>query len=167
MNTLITEVLEYSKLNINEIVETEPIDLNKVLSDNIQLLNSILKEKNAIVISQPLPVIKANRLLVELLFQNIIENGIKYNQNEQPKVEIKVKQVENFMQLAFEDNGEGIEKEYKDRVFDMFTRLSVSEEGTGMGLAICKKIMQRMNGDIWLESERHKGSTFFIKIPIV
>jgi signal transduction histidine kinase len=165
MNTLITEVLEYSKLNINEFTDTEQIDLNEVVSDNLKSLEIFIKEKNAVIVSQSLPAIKANRLMMSILFQNLLENAIRYNVSEVPTVEISVEREATAIQLIFRDNGVGIERQYKDKIFEMFTRLSSTEEGTGMGLAICKKVIQRMNGDIWFESEVNNGSAFFVKIP--
>ena len=165
MNTLVSEVLEYSRLNISDEIETEYIDLNSIISENITQMDFILKQKNAIITSVSLPQIKSNRLLIGLLCQNILENGVKYNKQEKPVVEITYKKTEDSLTLSFQDNGIGIEENYKEKVFEMFTRLQSDGEGSGMGLAICKKILERLGGKIWFESEVGKGTNFVVELP--
>ena len=165
MNTLVSEVLEYSRLNISDEIETEYIDLNSIISENITQMDFVLKQKNATIKSVSLPQIKSNRLLIGLLCQNILENGVKYNKQERPVVEITYKTNENNLTLSFQDNGIGIEENYKEKVFEMFTRLQSDGEGSGMGLAICKKILERLGGKIWFESEIGKGTNFVVELP--
>lgn len=167
MNRLITEVLEYSKLNISNDIETEYVDLNKLVYENINHLQSFIQEKNAVISAENLPTIKTNRLLIGLIFQNLIENGIKYNEKAIPLISITGKNSSTGIELHFTDNGIGIEKEYQTSIFQMFTRLHTQHKytGSGMGLAICKKIMERLNGKIWLDSKEKEGTTFFIFIP--
>ena len=165
MNTLVSEVLEYSRLNISDEIETEDIDLNSIISENINQMDFILKQKNAVITSVSLPQIKSNRLLIGLLCQNILENGVKYNKQEKPIVEITYKRNKDNLTLSFQDNGIGIEENYKEKVFEMFTRLQSDGEGSGMGLAICKKILERLGGKIWFESEVGKGTNFVVELP--
>ena len=165
MNTLVSEILEYSRLNISDKIETEDIDLNSVIAENINQMDFVLKQKNAVIKSVSLPQIKSNRLLIGLLCQNILENGVKYNKQEKPIVEITYKKNEENLMLSFQDNGVGIEDTYKEKVFEMFTRLQSDNEGSGMGLAICKKIIERLGGKIWFESEIGKGTNFVIQLP--
>ncbi len=165
MNMLINEVLEYSRLNISQETSMELLDLNTIVSENIAQLNFILKEKNGVVVSSTLPHIKTNRLLISLLFQNILENGIKYNTQNKPKIEVSYEKNNEDIFLFFRDNGIGIEEKYKEKVFEMFTRLQNDNEGSGMGLAICKKIMERLGGKISFEPNLNQGTNFIIQLP--
>lgn len=167
MNKLITEVLEYSKLNLADSVEIENVDLNEVVSANVAQLHSLMQDKNANVIINRLPVIKANRLMMSVLFQNIIENALKYNTSEEPIVEVISVKDSQHLHITFKDNGIGIPKAYQNNVFEMFTRLHNDNEysSTGMGLAVCKKIIERFQGKIWVESEENQGASFHITIP--
>jgi signal transduction histidine kinase len=164
MNALINEILEYSKLNINQTLETENVELNDVVKDNIQSLDNFIKEKNAVVVAEDLPAINSNKLLIRLLFQNLIENGIKYNQSNPPIIRIYYQKNKDGIIITFEDNGIGIEKDFTEKIFDMFTKLHAHSDGSGMGLAICKKILERINGKIWLDSEIGRGSKFHIQL---
>jgi signal transduction histidine kinase len=168
MNKLVTEILEYSKLNITEDVETEDVDLNVLVNENMNQLRTIIEDKNAMITTVNLPTIKTNRLLIGLIFQNLIENGLKYNTSAQPKIVIESNVVKEGIELTFSDNGIGIEKDYHESVFQMFTRLHNDHQiaGTGMGLAICKKIIERLHGKITLQSEVGLGTSFVIYFPM-
>jgi light-regulated signal transduction histidine kinase (bacteriophytochrome) len=169
MNVLIQDVLEFSRLDSEaNHHRIEKIDLNDTLMLAIQNLQENLQQSKAEVVSGKLPVIQANSVYFLQLLQNIIGNGIKYNQNEKPTVTIAHKQLNQQHILSFHDNGIGIATQYHEQIFEMFKRLHTKEEykGTGIGLAICKKVVHSFGGKIWLESEIGKGSTFFISIPI-
>ncbi len=168
MNKLITEILEYSKLNITEEVETEDVDLNVLIHENMTQLRSMIEDKNAVIASNNLPIIKTNRLLIGLIFQNLIENGLKYNTSKEPKIVIESNPINEGIELTFSDNGIGIEKDYHESVFQMFTRLHNGSQiaGTGMGLAICKKIIDRLHGKITLRSEVGMGTSFTVYFPM-
>jgi signal transduction histidine kinase len=167
MSMLIDEVLEYSRLNISKEITTEQVDLNTIVTENIAHLDYILKEKNGVIVNTTLPVIKTNHLLISLLFQNILENGIKYNKQNEPKIEVSCVESKNGILLNFKDNGIGIEEQYKDKVFEMFTRLQNDGDGSGMGLAICKKIMERLDGKIWFEANGNQGTNFIVQLPFL
>ncbi|MFZ4545270.1 MAG: sensor histidine kinase [Saprospiraceae bacterium] len=168
MNILIQDVLEFSKIDSdNSTTKKEKIDLNDTLMLAVQNLHETLKENNAEIIAGKLPVLRANSVHALQLLQNMIANGIKYNQKEKPTIIITHKELENQHLITIKDNGIGIDKQYHEQIFEMFNRLHTRDEykGTGIGLAICKKIVQNIGGKIWLESEPGQGSSFFISIP--
>ncbi|MFK7931882.1 MAG: ATP-binding protein, partial [Saprospiraceae bacterium] len=133
------------------------------------MLASTIEEKNAeIIITNPLPSVFANRSSIVLLFQNLLENAIKYNQSDVPTVKISSQKQVGSFSIVIEDNGIGISQEYHDEIFVMFARLHSQQtyEGTGLGLATCKKIVDQLNGTISLSSEINKGSVFTINLPL-
>ena len=169
MYTLIQDVLEYSRVNNNQSMTgwEKEVDLNEILANVIYNIDSDIKQKNAEVQTCPLPVVKGSKVHLLQLFQNLISNGIKYNANELPKVQLSHEENMDEHIIKVEDNGIGIETQYHEKVFDMFKRLHTqsSYSGTGLGLSICKKVIQDMKGRIWLESEPGIGTTFFVSIP--
>jgi signal transduction histidine kinase len=163
---LVDDLLNYSKLDKN-IGDPLPIDLNEMLCNIITNNAQILKDKNAEIISHYLPTIHAHKSLISLLWQNIILNGLKYNDNPYPYIEVGVfKEKENLV-FWIRDNGIGIPPQYQEEVFRMFRRLHTSDkyEGTGIGLAFCKRIVDFYEGKIWFESIEECGTTFFFTIP--
>ena len=165
MDSLISATLEYSKVNHDVVIEKKEIDLNNVVN-NIKM-NLLQNYGNEVVIEKDdLPIVLAEEGQMTLLFQNLIENGLKYNQKINKIVKVNSKSTSEKILITVKDNGIGINKEYHEQIFNMFKRLHTSHEyeGTGLGLAICKKIVDRMNGKIWIESEEGKGTTFFIEL---
>jgi light-regulated signal transduction histidine kinase (bacteriophytochrome) len=126
-----------------------------------------IKESAAGIESDLLPTIPADSTEMSHLFQNLIGNAIKFHGSEPPRVHISAKQDGPFWVFSVSDNGIGIEKEHQERIFLMFERLHdrARYPGTGIGLAICKRIVDRMSGQIWVESEVSKGSTFHFTVP--
>ena len=114
----------------------------------------------------PLPTLSATPVRMFSLFKNLIENGIKYNQSQQPQIKINYKDKNSYHQFSVKDNGIGIPKEYHQAVFDLYKRLQTKKayQGSGLGLSNCKKIVSSMGGTIWVESEGDHGSTFFFTI---
>lgn len=168
MNTLIQDVLEFSRIDSETLEQKrEKVDLNDTLVLAIQNLQESIRESGAEIIAAKLPIIEANSVHFLQLFQNIIGNGIKYNQQAQPKVEINYQLLNSTHIITIKDNGIGIDPQYHEQIFEMFKRLHTRDEykGTGIGLAICKKIIQNLGGKIWIESDINQGSTFFISIP--
>jgi signal transduction histidine kinase len=164
---LIEDLLNYSKIDKN-LDEPETIDLNKSL--NLMKMNilSVSKDKNIHFEIQNMPILRGHRTLVTQLFQNLINNGLKYNKNEQPMVTIGCEMNKRGVQQFYiKDNGIGIAPEHQERIFSMFHRLhnQTEYEGTGIGLAFCKRIVQIYGGTIWVESEEGKGSTFHFSLP--
>ena len=138
--------------------------MNQVLSN----LKVIIKENKATVSHDPLPEVMADSTQLVQVFQNLILNGIKFHSEEAPKIHISAEKKANEWIFSVQDNGIGIDPQYSKRIFEIFKRLHTREKysGTGIGLAICKKIVERHGGRIWVESELGKGSTFYFTLPI-
>lgn len=166
MYSLIQDVLEYSRINEKE-VPTAEVDLNESLMFVLQNLKDDMQSKGAVVFAKPLPVIEANSVHILQLFQNLIGNGIKYNINRKPKVILSHRMDSASHVFSVIDNGIGISEEYHKQIFQMFKRLHTKDEypGTGIGLALCKKIINNLGGEIWLESVPGRGTTFYFSIP--
>lgn len=167
MKKLIEDILEYSKLN-QEKRESEIIALNKLVNEVTDSIASMVQQKKAqISIIGKLSAIKYEKTKMVLLFKNLIENGITYNQAKTPTIKIKQSEFGNNIRLSFADNGIGIEPKYFSTLFKMFSRLHSNKdyEGAGIGLSLCKKIVNNMGGSLSLESQPGKGSTFYIDMP--
>lgn len=167
MRQIILDLLNFSRVS-NEDAGFENFELSDVVKDVCMLQSKLIKEKNATFIIGNLPTLYSVRHYLNQLFQNIISNALKYSREEVP-LEIKIDSIEykTHYQLSVKDNGIGIEKEYFEKIFIIFQRLHDKEEyqGNGMGLAIAKKIMDKLNGRIWVESQPGKGSVFYMIIP--
>jgi PAS domain S-box-containing protein len=165
MYELLNGLLAYSRIHTKG-KEFKDIDSRHILSDVLKNLSLKINERNAIVKYDDLPVIHADETQMIQLFQNLISNAIKFSP-ENPKIIITCKTEEDKYCFAVKDNGLGIESQYFDRIFKIFQRLQARDkyEGTGIGLAICKRIVERHGGIIWVASEPGKGSTFYFTIP--
>jgi PAS domain S-box-containing protein len=165
MRHLIDDLLDYSKVGSLD-HELSVLDLNKTLEDVLDNLHVVINEKSAKIIVDNLPSIKANEYQIVTLFQNLISNAIKYCK-ETPEVKVGYLDDDLYCIFYVEDNGIGIDDYYKDYVFQIFNRLHSKKEfpGNGIGLAICKRIVNNLNGSIWFESIKGKGSKFFFKVP--
>ncbi|CAD0226047.1 Histidine kinase response regulator hybrid protein [Planktothrix agardhii] len=167
MQELIKNLLEYSRVGTKK-RNFEPTDCQEILRKSLADLHSIIENSLAIVTYEKLPILMADRIQLGQLFQNLIANGIKYQSpNIQPKIVISVQEKPEEWLFRVEDNGIGIKPENFDRIFQVFQRLHTNQEypGTGVGLAICKKIIERHQGRIWLESEWQIGTTFNFTLP--
>ena len=163
---LILDLLEYSKFSIDR-DGFKVLDAGKVIEDVKDSLCSLLKQHHAIIDVKPLPVIYADPSLLHQLFKNLLTNSIKYRGESTPKISIDcIAQGDNYL-FSVSDNGIGIDPGYSEKIFDLFQRLHKNEafEGTGVGLAICEKIIRLHRGSIWVESMPGKGSTFYFTIP--
>lgn len=167
MHVLIQDVLEFSKVDSVPDTKKEKIDMNESIMLVVQNLQEAIKETNAEILTDTLPTIEGNSVQILQLLQNLVGNGIKYNKNHLPKVEITHNRVNGHHIFAIKDNGIGISQEYHDQIFEMFKRLHTRDEykGTGIGLAICKKIVNNFGGRIWLDSNFGQGSIFYFTIP--
>ena len=161
---LIKGLLEYSCVGKEKSFET--VDISFVIGEVCAHLKPIIDEAGATVEYGKMPKIRANYIEMLQLFQNLIVNAIKYKSHKPLKIQINV-QSEGLMRLfSIKDNGIGIDPQYKDRIFDMFQRLHAKTEysGTGIGLAICKKIVANHGGKIWIDSTVGEGTTFYFSI---
>jgi light-regulated signal transduction histidine kinase (bacteriophytochrome) len=167
MRQIILDLLEYSRTGRIE-KKIELVDVNKVLEDVIQVHKKTLNTTHAEVNVSLLPVIKSNVIPLTQIFQNLIGNSLKYHKkNVAPIIEIKCAENEELWTFSVKDNGIGIASEYFTKIFIIFQRLHRKEEysGTGIGLAITKKLVENLGGKIWVESEPQNGSTFYFTIP--
>lgn len=161
MEQLITDVLEYSGVGTDSEVY-ENVDINEVLADIVTLLH--FPEHIAIEVRHDFPVIKADRVKIQQLFQNLISNGIRYCDKDPGVIAINYTEDEQQYTFSVKDNGIGIPKEYHDKIFKIFQSLNTHKESTGIGLSIVKKIVDMYGGKIWLESIVGEGTTFFFTI---
>ena len=166
MKDLIRSSLSYSRIDSRARPFTD-VDLNKTFDDIVALLEPSINDSGAKVTADPLPTIRGDASQLLQLFQNIISNGIKYQSHNTPIIHVKSKQVGNYWELAISDNGIGISKENSQKVFNIFHRAHSQSKypGTGIGLAICKRVVERHRGEISLKSVLNEGTTFYIKFP--
>ena len=166
MQALIQDLLLYARAGTSEKTWVS-VDLNIVLDSVTQDLQAAIAEANAIIIVEDLPTILVNPVEITQVLQNLVDNGLKFSRK-QPRIEIKAeKQTENWL-ISVKDNGIGIEPEFQEQIFQVLQRLHPPDvyPGTGIGLAICQKILQRYESNIWVESEIGKGSTFYFTFPV-
>lgn len=163
---LIEDLLNYSKIDKN-IGAPQSVDLSKVLFLVNNNLQSFITEKKAQIIAGDLPILMGHTSLFVQLFQNFINNGLKYNKQDIPTVTISTETQGQDLVFKIMDNGIGIPPQYQDQIFGMFRRLhsSAEYEGSGIGLAFCQRIVATYGGRIWLESEEGRGTTFFFTLP--
>lgn len=166
MQTLINDLLAYSRLG-REKNPFVPIDCQKIFTEACQNLSSQLRYNQATVTPKDLPTVIGDRSQLLQLFQNLIGNAIKYRGENTPIVQVTAALENNAYLFAVKDNGIGIEPENFQKVFQMFKRLHGHSQypGTGIGLAICQKIVENHGGRIWVESECDRGSTFYFTLP--
>jgi len=166
MQTLIGDLLAYSRLGRGE-WSVGPVDCSSVLARALANLGVAIEESHAVVTSDPLPTVPANEAELTQLLQNLISNAIKFRGERPPAVQVSARRSGAEWVFAVRDNGIGIAPEHRERIFVIFQRLNPRDRysGTGIGLAICKKIVDRHRGRIWVESEPGGGSTFLFSIP--
>lgn len=169
MHQLIDALLEYSKITMTT-KPFEQVNLQTILKDVISDLETSISKSGASIESPPLPTVTAYKFQMYQLFKNLVSNALKFvKKDEKPIIKIKSRSIEkNLTEITVEDNGIGFEEEYKESIFDPFCRLhgKSAYEGSGIGLATCKKIIQRHNGTISAKSTLGGGSTFTITLPI-
>jgi signal transduction histidine kinase len=165
MSTFIDNLLNYSK-TISSAHKLEPVDMNAVVKEILEDLNFQLKKVNAKVTVAELPIVNASPLLMNQLISNLLGNAIKYAGQEPLQIDITAKSEEGFWVFSVRDNGIGIDPNDAKRIFDLFQRVGeAGRPGTGIGLTLCKKIIEEYGGRIWVDSEPGKGSTFYFTLP--
>jgi light-regulated signal transduction histidine kinase (bacteriophytochrome) len=159
--------LEYSRIATKDFA-VKPVDLEEILAQVAQLYASDIREHKIKIIKEKLPVLVANHGQMLQLFQNLIGNAIKYRKIDgELVIKVGAALVNNKYQFTIADNGIGFDMKFSGKIFVIFQRLHLKETypGTGIGLAICKKILSKHHGDIWAQAEPGKGSTFYFTIP--
>jgi PAS domain S-box-containing protein len=167
MRQLIQALLELGRIGKKDL-DFRRVALQQVLDEARQRLQAVIEERAAVIHSeQPLPELVVDPVLAVQLLQNLLSNAIKFQPGERPAVEIKARRGEGEWVVAVRDHGIGIDPKHFERIFRIFQRLHTADEyeGSGVGLAICEKIVQLHGGRIWVESEAGKGSTFYFSIP--
>ncbi|WP_254531695.1 sensor histidine kinase [Natrinema gelatinilyticum] len=167
MRDMIDGLLEYSRVDTAG-DPLEPTDLNAVLEDVLADLQVRVDEQDARISVDELPRVEGDADQLRQLFQNLLANAIKYSGDDRPRVHVSAERDGTSWLVSVDDDGVGIDPEDQDRIFDVFQRLHSREErsGTGIGLALCKRIVKRHDGRIWVDSEPDEGSTFTVALPL-
>jgi light-regulated signal transduction histidine kinase (bacteriophytochrome) len=169
MAELIDILLEYSRLETNQ-TKFRLINCNQIVEDVKERLKTAIATTEAEITYDSLPSIKADPILLIQLFQNLIDNAIKYRSQEKPKIHISAQFIEELNKkkwlFSFADNGIGIEENEQKQIFLLFKRLNenTTDKGSGIGLAICEKVVKYHGGTIWVESKKGEGSKFCFTI---
>lgn len=167
MQAMISGVLDYFRAG-NSAADTEPVNFGNIVDSAVANLGTIVAETGArIQHSSRLPTLAVDRRQMVQLFQNLIGNAIKFRGDAVPRIVITARERDADWEFAVQDNGIGIDPKYHDRIFGMFQRLHTSEEypGTGIGLPMCKRVVERHGGRLWVTSAPGEGSTFFLTLP--
>ena len=166
MQALINDLLAYSRVATRG-KPLQPSDSHAVLGEAIRNLAALIEENQAIITNNDLPTVRADAAQLVLVFQNLLANAIKFRSSGLPSVHVSAQNRGPDWIFSVQDNGIGIEPQHAERVFVIFQRLHTRQEypGTGIGLAVCKRVVERHGGRIWFESEPGKGTTFFFTLP--
>jgi PAS domain S-box-containing protein len=166
MKQLINDLLAYSRVQTNR-EAFKPVDVSALVDSVLANLGSQIEETGAMVERDPLPTVRGNATLLTQLFQNLLNNALKFHGDNAPKIEVRVERNGPMWQFAVRDNGIGLDPRYADRIFVLFQRLhsQTKYSGTGIGLTICKKVVESHAGEIWVESQPGQGATFFFTLP--
>ena len=170
MKQQIQDLLDYSRVATKG-EEFKLVDTNDILNQTIKSLSTVIYESDAEITSDELPKVRGDAGQLQRVFLNMISNAIKFRKREKPlKIDISAYKSEDEKEYVFsvQDNGIGIEEQYSERIFTIFQRLHTRDvyKGTGIGLSIVKRIVERHGGHVWVESELGEGSTFYFTIPM-
>ena len=165
MQHLINDLLDYSRVTTRG-KPFAKLDLSTVLGHAIANLQKKVQETGALIVNDDLPFVYGDEVQLVRVFQNLLDNAMKFRGTDPPRINVSAKTLDEKIQISITDNGIGIDKIYSDRVFTIFQRLHTKVEypGTGIGLAICKRTIERHGGKIWFESEPGKGTTFYFTL---
>jgi len=164
MSSLIRGLLEHGRAT-NQELDLKIIDVENALTTVLKRLTAALQGSGASVTHDALPAVRADQGQLLSLLQNLIENAIKYRGNSPPQIHISSKICGELCTFSIRDNGIGIDPRHQERIFAMFQQVEKSRSGSGIGLAVCKSIVERHGGQIWVESTPGRGSTFFFTMP--
>ncbi len=166
MSDLIKSLLAFSRVSTRK-PELAPIDSEAIFGESLELLRLAVSESHATVTHDPLPVVTADASQLRQVFQNLVGNAIKFRGERPPSIAVSAREEEAAWHFSVQDDGIGIEPQYFDNIFTIFQRLHTKEEyeGSGVGLAICRRIMEQHKGQIWVESQPGAGATFHFTIP--
>ncbi len=167
MEAMISDLLAYTRSFEEPIVSIRAVSLEEVFDKTLDDLRLRIAETNATVTRGALPALKVEPAHIGQVFRNLIGNAIQYRAERLPVIRVTAQLDSNFWVFAVSDNGIGIEDEYKEQVFGLFKRLHTRSKyaGTGLGLPISKKLVERYGGRIWMESKVGEGSTFYFSLP--
>jgi light-regulated signal transduction histidine kinase (bacteriophytochrome) len=167
MQHMINDLLTYSRVGTHG-QDFAPVDCEDVLERTLTNLRMMIDEQGAQVTGDPLPVVMGDETQLGQLFQNLISNAVKFRGAHPPEVHVGARRMGRTWRFSVRDNGIGIPAKHRERIFLMFQRLHTQEEypGSGIGLAICQKIVERHGGRIWVESQPGEGSTFYFTLPV-
>jgi PAS domain S-box-containing protein len=167
LQKMIRDLLTYARVGRPGIQLTH-VDCNKILKEICQDLSGLIGANQATVDVEQLPLVMGNEIELRQIFQNLIVNALKFRGEETPHIHIGCGATEDSWQFFVKDNGIGIEPRFKERIFGLFQRLHTQEayEGTGIGLALCRKIIDNLGGKIWVDSTVGQGSTFYVVLPM-
>lgn len=166
MEQLVRDLLAYTRSSTG-LVGSSWVDSEEALDRALANLNGAIEQNQAVILRGTLPRVKMHLVQLEQIFQNLIGNAIKYRSLEPPRICVSAERRTGEWLFLVNDNGIGIDPQYKEQIFGIFKRLHTATEyaGTGIGLAICQRIVERHAGRIWVESELGRGATFFFTIP--
>ncbi len=168
MSAMIRDLLEYTRAASDAHEAREVTDASITLANVLADLQVLILGNRAVITHEPLPALAVRDVHLRQLFQNLIANAIRYRSDDPPRIHISATCSAGYCVLSISDNGIGIAPEYKEKIFGIFTRLQERDasSGTGIGLAICKRIVERYGGRIWVESELSRGAAFFFQLPL-
>jgi light-regulated signal transduction histidine kinase (bacteriophytochrome) len=167
MEKLLQDLRTYAQLSTGEHAPAEDIDAGEVLKKVLLNLDVAIRNTGAVIHCGELPRVRLYEVQLDQIFQNLVTNAIRYRSDQPPRIEIRAISRGSEWLFSVQDNGIGIDPDFKEHIFGIFKRLHTSAEypGTGMGLAICQRVIERAGGRIWVESEPGRGSTFYFTIP--
>jgi light-regulated signal transduction histidine kinase (bacteriophytochrome) len=168
MKSLVIDLVEYSRLS-SVPAEFGEVDLNVIMKEVKEKYQTVIEETGALISISHLPVVMGDKARMGQLFRHLFENALKFRSAAVPEINITSKNENGFWVIAIKDNGIGIDQAFFEKIFIVFRQLQKDETkygGTGIGLAVCKKIAGLHGGEIWLESAEGKGSTFYFSLPV-
>ena len=166
MRDLLADLLAYAQLTMDGRESSEVADLGAVYEGALHNLKAAVQENGAIVTCDPLPIVPGREAHLIQLFQNLIANSIKYRSDCPPRIHVAAEKQEGRWRFGVSDNGIGIDPLYQQQIFGVFKRLHGKQiPGTGIGLAICQRVVERGGGRIWVESQPNRGATFYFTLP--